>query len=115
MSFNEDELRKIKNKTSGFFKGKARYAISRTISSYKSKIDAANSLTEAEREQALAALLNQATEARKTALKGGANSYGDPAWAAAATVESWLHALIGGDPQSIEKVETLIEELHARA
>ena len=61
MSFNEDELRKIKSKTSGWFKGKARSAISSAISSYKPKIEAAKSLAEPERKKALVTLVNQAT------------------------------------------------------
>ncbi|MEH6578070.1 MAG: hypothetical protein V7731_13425 [Amphritea sp.] len=115
MSFNEDELIKIKKKTSGFFKGKARSAISITIGSYKPKIEAARILDEPERNKALLALVDQATAERHLALQSGASSYGNPAWAAAATVESWLHELMVGDPQSIQNVEAIIDELHVRA
>jgi len=115
MSFNEDELKKIRSKTSGLFKAKARSAISSAISTYKPKIEIAKSLADSERKKALLALLNQAADERHVALQSGANSYGNQAWAAAATVESWLHELMGGDPQGIKNVEAIINQLHFRA
>lgn len=114
MSFNEDELRKIKSKTSGFLKGKARAAIASAIKEYEPKIQAAKSLPPEDRKKALLALVNQATDQRHIALQNGANSYGNPAWAGAATVESWLHELMGGDAQGIQNVEAIIHELRAR-
>jgi len=114
MSFNEDELKKIRNKTSGWFKAKTRSAISNAISSYKPKIEIAKSLDAPEQKKALLALVNQATNERHIALQSGANSYSNPAWAASATVESWLHELMGGDPQGIKNVEEIINELYAR-
>lgn len=115
MSFNEDELKKIQSKTSGWFKAEARTAISRAISSYKPKIEVAKLLPESERKKALLVLVNQATKERQNALQGGANSYSNPSWAAAATVESWLHELMGGDEAGISKVEAVVSELHTRA
>ena len=115
MSFNEDELIKIRSKTSGWFKAKARSAISSAISSYKPEIEIAKSLTHIERKKALLALVNKATYERHIALQSGANSYRNPAWAAAATVESWLHELMSGDLQGIEDVEAIINELHVGA
>lgn len=115
MSFNEDELMKIRSKTSGWFKSKARSAISNAISSYKPEIEVAKSLAAPERKKTLLALANKATDERHIALQSGANSYSNPAWAAAATVESWLHELMNGDPQGIKNVEAIINELHARA
>ena len=115
MSFNEDELVKIKKKTSGWFKSNARTHISKAIEVYKPKIEAAKSLPETERKKALIALVNQATNERNAALQSGANSYSNPSWAAAATIESWLHELIGGKEHEIIKVENIINELHSRA
>ena len=115
MTFNEKELIKIRNKTSGWFKSKARSAISTAISSYKPEIEIAKLLNEPERKKALIVLVNQATDERHIALQSGANSYSNPAWAASATVESWLHELINGEPQGIENVESIINELHDRA
>jgi hypothetical protein len=114
MSFNEDELQKIKSKTSGFLKGKARAAISDAIKDYEPKVQAAKSLPDNERAEALLALANQATDQRQIALQNGANSYGDPAWAAASTIESWLHELVGGEHHEIDSVEMLIQELRDR-
>ena len=115
MSFNEDELRKIKNRTSGFLKGKARSAIANAIKEYEPKIHDAKPLIPEERKKALLALVNQATDQRHVALHSGAPSSSNPAWAAAATVESWLHELMGGDPQGVQNVEAIIQELRARA
>lgn len=115
MSFNEDELKKIQSKTSGWFKASARTAISRAISSYMPRVEAAKLLPEPEMKKALLVLVNQATKERHNALQGGANSYSNPSWAAAATVESWLHELMGGDPEGIKEVEAVIREMHSRA
>ncbi len=115
MSFNEEELKKIKSKTSGFLKGKARLAIANAIREYEPQIQAAKSLSGEDKTRALLALVNQATRQRHVALQSGANSYSNPAWAAAATVESWLHELMGGDQQGIQNVEALIHELRDRA
>jgi hypothetical protein len=114
MSFNEDELSKIKSKTSGFFKGKARLAISSAINDYEPKVRAAKLLPNIEKNKAILALVNQATNQRQAAQQNGANSYGDPDWAAAATIESWLQELMGGEPHGINNVEKLVQELRAR-
>ena len=114
MNKNEDELRKIKEKTSGFFKGKSRRTISNAINKYRPKIDAAKSLSEPEKNEALKALLNQATNERHIALQNGANSYSHPAWAAAATIESWLFELIGVNSNGVSSVEIIIQELNNR-
>ena len=115
MSTNVGELQKIKKKTSGWFKSKAKSEISKTILVYKPKIEAAKSLSEADRKKALVLLLNQATDKRHNAIQSGANSYSDPSWAAAATIESWLFELIKGEEQGIQSVEGIINELQNRA
>ena len=114
MSFNEQELNKIKNGTSGFFKKSARNAVAQALLDMKDKIDHAKQLGEDERDAALKKLMNEATAARQQALQAGANSHGDPQWAAAAACESWLHELVGGTPAGIVRVEAIIEELTQR-
>ena len=115
MSHNVSELQKIKKKTSGWFKSKAKSEISKTIKAYKSKIEAAKSLQKDDRKNALVLLLNQATDERHKAIQNGANSYSNPSWAAAATIESWLFELINGEEQGIQSVEEIINELQSRA
>jgi hypothetical protein len=115
MSSNEGELHKIKKKTSGWFKSNARSKISKAIETYKPRIEAAKLLPEAERKKALIVLVNQATGDRHNAIQNGANSYSDPSWAAAATVESWLFELLSGEEHGIKSVESIINELHKRA
>ncbi len=69
MSSNEDELHKIKKKTSGWFKSNARSKISKAIEVYKPRIEAAKSLPEDERKKALVVLVNQATDDRHNAIQ----------------------------------------------
>lgn len=114
MSFNEDELRKIENATSGWLKKKARAEITRSIRSWRPRIEKAKTLPDVQRKDELKLLVNEATAARQRALKNGANSYGHPEWAAAAVCESWLHELLGGSGESIARVETLIDKLERR-
>ena len=114
MSFNEEELNKIKKATSGLFKKSARVAVAHALLDMKDKVNHAKQLNEDEREGALKKLMNEATAARQQALKAGANSHGHLQWAAAAACESWLHELVGGTPASIVRVEVIIDELSRR-
>ena len=114
MSFNEEELLKIKKATSGWFKKSARTALSQALSVMKPRIDAAKKLNDTERQAALNFLTNEAMAARHQALRSGANSHGHPQWAAAAACESWLHELVGGTPESIARAELLIAGLSNR-
>jgi len=115
MSFNEQELLKIIRKTSGWFKSKSRIAIAEAIARYRPEIEKAKELPSQGRQKVLVALMNQATNERHIALQGGANSFSNPGWASAATVESWLHALLGGSVAEIERVEDIVRELESRA
>jgi len=115
VSNNVRELQKIKKKTSGWFKSTAKFEISKTIKSYKPRIEAAKSQQEEDRKNTLILLLNEATDERHKALQNGANSYKNPSWAAAATIESWLFELISGEEQGIKNVEGIINELQNRA
>ncbi len=114
MSFNEEELLRIKNATSGFFKKSARTKLAQALYELKPKIDAAKQLSAEEREKALKSLVKEAINARHCALQSGANSYDHPKWAAAAACESWLHELISGTPESLDRVEQLVIELMNR-
>jgi hypothetical protein len=114
MSFNEEELLKIKKATSGFFKKQARATLAQALCELKPKIDAAKQLSAEDQEKALKALVKEATNARHYAMQSGANSYGHPKWAAAAACESWLHELISGTPESLNHVEQLVIELMNR-
>ena len=61
MSFNEDELRKIENATSGWFKKSARAAISQAISALRPKIENVKQMQDEQRQ-------DQAKVARKAGL-----------------------------------------------
>ena len=109
MGFNEDELIKIEKATSGIFKKKSRSFISNAVSSLRPYIDDAKEKEEPGREEMLKTLLKQAT-----ALRQGARSHGHPEWSAAAACESWLHELLAGTPDSVARVENIIERLERR-
>jgi hypothetical protein len=49
MSFNEEELRKTENATSGWFKKSARSAISQVLSALQSRIEGAKQLPDEQR------------------------------------------------------------------
>ncbi|MFT4789926.1 MAG: hypothetical protein ACJAUL_003644 [Paraglaciecola sp.] len=115
MSFNEEELKKVQSMTSGALKGKARSAIADTIREYDPKIQHAKSLAPEYGQKALLVLTNHASKQRHLALQGSVSSFNNSAWTAAATVENWLHELMGGDEQGIQSVEAIIEQLRARA
>ena len=114
MTFNEQELLKIAQATSGMFKRTARRAVSQALKTMTPKIEAAKALSDDERETAIKSLVNQATEARHRALQRGANSYSHPEWAAAAACESWLHELAGGTKEGLAAVERVIVKLRDR-
>lgn len=114
MGFNEQELLKIYEATSGLFKKRARKGIAQALQDIKPKIEAAKKLSDVEKRNNLMLLANKAKSARHQALRQGANSYGHPQWAAAASCESWLHELIRGDPEGIRRVEELIQLLSNR-
>lgn len=116
MSVNEEELLKIKEATTGWLKGNARRAIRKSLLSLMPKIERAKALPNDERDTLLKQLLIETTETRQRALQDGANSYGDPAWAAAAACETWLHELVVfGTDETLPKVEALIDELSKRS
>ncbi len=114
MSFNEEELRKIEDATSGWFKKSARTAISQAISTLRPRIESAKQLPDKQRQVAFKQLVNDAAAARHRALQSGANTHGHPEWATAAACESWLHELAGGTEESISRVETIIDRLERR-
>ncbi len=111
MTFNEEEMLKIKKATSGFFKGRAKKAIAQALNELTPKITHAKTLPQVEKEAAVKVLMNKATDARHLALAHGANSYSDPEWAAAAACESWLHELALGTEEGLVVVEKIVREL----
>lgn len=112
MSFNENELRKIRRATSGWFKKRARRAVADALMELKPYIDAIKTLPDDDqRILELKRLTMKATHARHDALSAGARSYRHPEWAAAAACETWLHELVMGTPDSIARVESLIDDL----
>lgn len=114
MGFNEDELLKIENATSGWLKKRARTEITKSIRSWRPRIEKARALPEAQRQDELKRLVNEATTARHRAMQKGANSHGHPEWAAAAVCESWLHELLGGTAESIDRVDAIVDKLEHR-
>ena len=113
MTFNEEELLKIQKATSGLFKKYARINVSAALFNLGSKIRHFESdfIYEEERKAFLKECLEEATAERKRALQSGANSYGDQHWAPAAACESLLLELLNGTPESIARVETIVNEL----
>ncbi|MEI6258747.1 MAG: hypothetical protein WCR46_02410 [Deltaproteobacteria bacterium] len=114
MSFYEEDLKKIEDATSGWFKKSARNAIAQAISALRPRIENAKKLPEPQRQAELKQLTNEATAARHRALQFGANSYCHPDWAAASACESWLKELDGGTADGIARVERLIDRLERR-
>ena len=55
-----------------------------------------------------------ATRDRQRAVQMGAMGFSNPRWAAAAVQEDWIHTLISGSKDEIERVEMLIQELMNR-
>jgi hypothetical protein len=102
MSFHEDELLKIKKSISGFFRGSARQAVSLALVNTKTRIDDVKRLEPSMRRDALDVLLQEAKDMRQRAVAGGASSYSDPRWAAAAATESWLAVLVQNEDGQID-------------
>ena len=115
MSFNYDELVKIKNATDGFFGKKARMAIRAAVIDVAERITAAKKQPVAEQKALLLKLLNQKTYLRQTALRSGSASYSNPEWASAAVCESWLQELLMGDSEDIAMIELILKQITERS
>lgn len=111
MSFNEDELLKIAEATSGPSGASARQEVARALAALRVKIESAKNLDGDECREALKQLMLEATARRHEALQAGASDHGHPQWAAAAVCETWLHELLLGTPEGIARVEKLIDSL----
>ncbi len=111
MSFNEQELLKIKKATSRLFKRRTWAAVAASLVELKAKIASAKELNASDRDTELKRLMNEATSKRQAALRSGARSYGHTNWATAAACESWLHELVLGDSKSIARLEAVISEM----
>jgi hypothetical protein len=97
--------------TSDWFKGKARRMIADALNALKPKIEGAKVLQEPQRRELLKVLAGEAQMMRHEALRAGATDFAQPQWAAAAACESWLLELLSGTPESIARVEALIDEM----
>ena len=114
MSFHVDELLKIKEASSGFFKRKARYAISNHLAACKLKLQALEDASDEQRTNSLKKLMNEYTDQRHQALQNGASGYGDPMWGAASACEGWIHVLIFGEPWEIREYSLMVDKLIER-
>ena len=109
-----EELRKIKNATDGWFKGKARKRIRESLQEAFVEINASKKMEPGEQREELVRIVNKWTGRRQSALAMGASGYSDPEWAAAAACESWALSIMGYEGADLIEVEELIRELLAR-
>lgn len=109
-----DELRKIRDATNGFFKGKARKRIKESLQELFSAMNASRSLEPEPQKEELIRLMNLWTSKRQDALDQGARGYGDADWAAAAACESWVQATLSMEGPDLVEVEDLVRELLGR-
>ena len=115
MSFHEEELVKIKNATSGFFKRSARMEIAASLRLLARKLEEILTLEEKVKQQELIKILSIYTTLRHLALETGANGYGHWEWASASACELWVQEILFGDESSIKRVEAIVYELMERA
>ena len=109
MSFNVKELIKIRKATSG--SEKIIYQIAEYIKQFKLKVDILQALDIESRRKGLLILMNEESNKRKAALSAGASSYSNPKWAAPSACETYIHCLLGGNPNEIKQANLLIDEL----
>ena len=109
-----DELRTIRDATSGLFKGKARKRIAESLKELFFELNKCRKLPPESQQPELMRLMNHWTAMRQAALARGANGYGDPDWAAAAACETWVQATVALEGPPLAEVEDLIRELLAR-
>ncbi|KFX69896.1 hypothetical protein TMS3_0110310 [Pseudomonas taeanensis MS-3] len=114
MGFNEEELTYIKIATSGFLKFGARKKIAGWLKPLAKKLEELKTLSATERDKELKEILNLYTAARQEEVRKGARNHGHAGWAAAAACESWVQEILGGNEQSIKRVEIIIFELIRR-
>jgi hypothetical protein len=114
MTFDVDELLKIRDANSGYFGKRARLAIANGLSELKPNVDVLNSHQEDEYQTAIRVLISKATRKRQTTFRGGTSNYGNSKWAAAAVCECWLQNLATGSTESKVKVGDIITEMMAK-
>lgn len=115
MGFNEEELIRIRDATSGFFKRKARKQIALDLLIVDSKVSLAATGNEDSFRGDIINLLNEYTARRKYFFSIGARSYGHPEWAAAAACETYLQSIIEGNQDNLSRVYALVQQLINRA
>ena len=109
MSFNINELIKIRKATSSSEKSKE--MVASAIQDLIPKIKYANSMDSEQRQKELVKLMNEHAGKRKNALNSGVASYADPNWAGPAVCETWLYCLLGEDENEIQQANKIIETL----
>ena len=114
MNFNELELLKVKEETTGWFKRSARKAVSRAIKLLRPRLEQAIRLPEPQRQMALNKLIGEASAARYRATESGATPYRHPKWAAAAVCENWLQGVASGNGKKIARIERVVYDLENR-
>jgi len=119
IGFDESDLIKIKEATSGIFKRSARRTVSHDLMELNRRIKSIESLPNSEQREKLLALQYQAQIRRHAALQQGATSYGHPNWAAAAVCETWVTILIQHqsgtiDDSTFSRIHDLVHSFMAR-
>ena len=109
-----DELRKIRDATSGWFKGNARVRIKECLTELFKDLNNARSLEGEAQQSELRRFMNYWTEKRQHAVAMGARGYGDAEWAAAAACETWVQATATSEGPPLAEVENLVRELLSR-
>lgn len=111
MSFDVEELLRIRNANSGFFGRWTRLAIANGLHELKPSIDALLPLQKEEYSNAIRALISKATTHRKATSRFGVSNYRNAKWATASTCECWLQSLALGSEQSKVDAGEIISEM----
>jgi hypothetical protein len=109
MSFNINELIKIRKATSNSEQSKIR--IANYISQFKDKLEGIDGQKYEVKKKELIKLMNEETVKRKKALSSGVSSYSDPNWAGPSVCETLIHCLLGENNNEIKEVNSIIEDL----
>lgn len=114
MSFNKQELLRIQESTSGFFKSSARKKIASALNGLATHLESIRNLGEEDLKKELIRLMNAFAKERQAALSKGAKGYGDSDWAQAAACESWVQEILSGNPERLKEVEQIVSYLIER-
>jgi hypothetical protein len=109
MSFNLNELIKIRKATSGSDKSKKR--ISDYINHFQIKVNDLNGIESNLKKKELVKLMNEESKKRKGNLSTGVSSYADPNWSGPAACETLILCLLGGNVNEIEQANEILDDL----